>query len=153
MLKTWNNTIIVETNLHNSNIPNMQKSTFNSYGVICMIHVSFSSHVKNFTSTLLLYFVQEFKWSEGEKSQILSGFFWGYVLLQIFIGKMAEKYGAKIILAVAMSAASLLNIAIPFFAPYGYLPVLILRVLQGAVQVGVKYKSSEHPNHCQMRVI
>lgn len=90
----------------------------------------------------LFLVLQQYKWNEAEKGMVLSSFFWGYLLLQILMGKLAEKYGAKIILAVGMTAASLLNIGIPFAAPYGYVPVLILRVLQGAVQVWITENTS-----------
>ena len=72
-----------------------------------------------------------------EKARILSSFFWGYLLLQILIGKMAEKYGAKVILAIAMVASSISTIAIPFAAPYGYIAIVALRVFHGAFQVSI----------------
>lgn len=70
-----------------------------------------------------------------EKSKILSAFFWGYPVLQIIAGNIAEKFGAKQLIFVAMTSTGLLTIIIPMLADWGYFTVCILRILQGVLQV------------------
>ncbi|KAK7579663.1 hypothetical protein V9T40_000292 [Parthenolecanium corni] len=76
----------------------------------------------------------EFNWSGREKSQILSAFFWGYLLPQIVAGNLAEKYGSKLLLSVSMGSCALFTLAIPFVAQYGYFVVSILRFSLGFSQ-------------------
>jgi sugar phosphate permease len=76
-----------------------------------------------------------YKWNEAQKSAILSSFFWGYILLPIWFGNLAEKYGSKLILSVGMIASSVLTVTVPFSAQYGYITVCVFRFLQGIAQV------------------
>ncbi|XKL68545.1 hypothetical protein PGB90_004036 [Kerria lacca] len=81
----------------------------------------------------------EFPWNEMEKSKILSAFFWGYPVLQIIAGNIAEKFGAKQLIFVAMTSTGLLTIIIPMLADWGYFTVCILRILQGVLQTPPDY--------------
>ena len=76
-----------------------------------------------------------FAWNEAEKSAVLSSFFGGYGLLQIVAGRMAERYGSKLILTAGMGLSAVSTVVVPYAAQNGYLVVCALRVLQGAVQV------------------
>lgn len=84
----------------------------------------------------------EYQWGEREKSLVLSSFFWGYVVTQIPGGQMAKKFGGKIMLLVAITLCSLLNLLTPKFAAFGDWPaVACLRVVQGLCQ-GVIFPST-----------
>lgn len=66
---------------------------------------------------------------------ILSSFFWGYVVLQITAGQLAEKYGAKYFLCGAMTITSLFSFLLPVSgAQLGYGGVIACRVIQGLSQ-------------------
>src|SRR5215468_10658334 len=45
---------------------------------------------------------EQFGWTETTKGFVLSSFFFGYMLLQVASGTLANKYGGKIILGVAV---------------------------------------------------
>ncbi|KAK9887949.1 hypothetical protein WA026_000247 [Henosepilachna vigintioctopunctata] len=80
---------------------------------------------------------------EGE-GQILSSFFWGYIILQVVAGQIAEKYGPKKFLAGALTLASLLNCFIPLTAAkFGKTGVIINRAAQGLCQ-GFLYPSTHY---------
>lgn len=70
-----------------------------------------------------------------------SSFFWGYICLQIGAGQLAERFGPKLFLCGAMATTSLFAILIPVFgAQFGYVGVIICRVMQGLSQ-GFLYPS------------
>ncbi|GAB0094566.1 putative inorganic phosphate cotransporter [Sergentomyia squamirostris] len=78
---------------------------------------------------------EEYDWDEKTQSVILSSFFWGYIVTQVPAGKLAQTYGAKLMLIFAMAICSALNILTPFGASYGgWKLVCASRVLQGLCQ-------------------
>ncbi|XP_050443635.1 putative inorganic phosphate cotransporter isoform X2 [Adelges cooleyi] len=82
-----------------------------------------------------------FDWNEKTKSVILSSFFWGYFVTQVFAGHMGQKYGAKLLLAGAIGINGVMTLATPAVALHGgYVAVIASRVLQGMAQ-GFLYPS------------
>lgn len=78
---------------------------------------------------------EEYQWNENTQSVILSSFFWGYIFTQIPAGKLAQRYGGKMMLTFTMSICSALNILMPFGAKWGDWKVVVaLRVMQGLCQ-------------------
>ncbi|XP_065202241.1 putative inorganic phosphate cotransporter isoform X2 [Planococcus citri] len=77
---------------------------------------------------------QDFDWSEPVKGTILSAFFWGYMMFQIIMGNLGEKFGTKTLLLGAMTFCSLITILTPFLADLGSTAVIVSRVLMGAAQ-------------------
>ncbi|XP_059615084.1 putative inorganic phosphate cotransporter isoform X4 [Phlebotomus argentipes] len=78
---------------------------------------------------------EEYDWDEKTQSVILSSFFWGYIVTQVPAGKLAQTYGAKIMLIFAMAICSVLNILTPLGASYGgWKLVCASRVFQGLCQ-------------------
>lgn len=71
---------------------------------------------------------------------MLSSFFWLYLVMAIPSGQLAEKYGAKLILALSVGCASICTLLIPVVAfipnkDYVFYAMLILRILNGGFQV------------------
>ncbi len=66
----------------------------------------------------------EFGWSDTTKGLVLSSFFVGYLLTQAVAGWLANRYGAKLILGLAVAWWSLFTVLTPF-AAYTSLPLLI----------------------------
>ncbi|XP_026482187.1 putative inorganic phosphate cotransporter isoform X2 [Ctenocephalides felis] len=74
----------------------------------------------------------EFIWSTSLQSQILSSFFWGYVITQIPFGILSKRYGAKWFLGVGMMINSLFGLLVPVAAREGGSGWLIaVRFIQG----------------------
>nr|CAI5843727.1 unnamed protein product [Callosobruchus analis] len=81
---------------------------------------------------------------ESEKNVMLSSFFWGYVLTQIPAGQLAEYFGPKRFLSVAILTCSLFSVLIPVLGGYfGYGGVIVCRIVQGLTQ-GFIYPSIHH---------
>ncbi|GJQ86369.1 hypothetical protein Trydic_g4944 [Trypoxylus dichotomus] len=75
-----------------------------------------------------------YDWSVSIKSNILSSFFWGYIIPQIGAGQLAEMYGPKWFLLATMSLSSMFTILIPVMAEQGAWHVIICRIVQGLTQ-------------------
>lgn len=56
---------------------------------------------------------EQCKWTETTKGFVLSSFFIGYILLQVVSGSLANKYGGKIVLGVAVLLWSLFTMLTP----------------------------------------
>ncbi|KAJ8946308.1 hypothetical protein NQ318_004197 [Aromia moschata] len=77
--------------------------------------------------------IPTYEWHD--KSVILSSFYWGYVALQVFAGKLGRTYGTKWFLVGAMAVNSAAFTSIPFFAEkLGSKGVMGCRMVQGLAQ-------------------
>jgi len=75
-------------------------------------------------------------WNESSKSTVLSSFFWGYLITQVYAGQMAQKYGGKYFLAGALGVSGVLTILTPASAIHGGVLVMCAnRMVQGMAQV------------------
>jgi len=72
-----------------------------------------------------------FDWSVEEKSWVLGAFFYGYIVLQVPGGRLAEKYGTRLVLGLSMFFAALLSLMTPLVASISPWAVVVLRVIQG----------------------
>ncbi|VVC38434.1 Major facilitator superfamily,Major facilitator superfamily domain [Cinara cedri] len=77
----------------------------------------------------------ELSWNESEKSTVLSSFYWGYLITQVYAGQMAHIYGGKYFLAGAVGISGVLTIITPWSAIHGDVPVMCAnRMSQGMAQ-------------------
>lgn len=81
------------------------------------------------------------KYTKTDSGTILSSFFWGYVLTQIFGGYLSDKYGGERIILVSSIWWSIITIAMPtildfstFFPTFALPFVVFVRILHGALQ-------------------
>jgi len=82
-------------------------------------------------SVAILPMQQEFGWSESVKGLVLSSFFVGYLVMQVGGGILANRYGGKIVLGVAVIWWSLFTILTPLAAGITLPVLLLVRVLMG----------------------
>ncbi|XP_063624605.1 putative inorganic phosphate cotransporter isoform X1 [Cydia splendana] len=76
-----------------------------------------------------------FDWNMQVQSVILSSFFWGYVVLQVPGGLLAEKVGGSLLISISVGANSIISLILPTAAVYGgWYAVCACRVLQGLAQ-------------------
>lgn len=73
---------------------------------------------------------------------ILSSFFWGYAVPQVFAGSLADKFGGKWIWGCCLLLSSVFTLMIPWAANEGVVFVIILRALCGVSQVIIKFHVS-----------
>lgn len=72
-----------------------------------------------------------FAWEKDTQGLVLSSYFYGYITMQIAGGALSYKYGAKIVLAIAILMGSILTIAAPFAARFSYIALIVVRFFTG----------------------
>jgi fucose permease len=72
------------------------------------------------------------------KANVLTSFFWGYVVTQIPAGQIAQRFGPKILLTGSLLVCSLFTILLPVAAEVGDWGLVCgTRVIQGLAQVSL----------------
>ena len=79
-----------------------------------------------------------FCWSESDQGLLLSAYFYGYIVFQVFGGSLAEKAGTKIVLGGTTLFCALLTLLLPIASKQSIWIVFILRIFQG-LAAGVTY--------------
>jgi ACS family sodium-dependent inorganic phosphate cotransporter len=64
-------------------------------------------------SVTILQMEEEFGWGAAQKGLVLSSFFWGYLITQLPGGWLADRFGAKVVLAVGVLWWSLFTLLTP----------------------------------------
>ena len=80
---------------------------------------------------------EQFRWTETTKGFVLSSFFIGYLILQIASGTLANKYGGKIVLGVAVIWWSLFTILTPPAAFLSFPALIAARIALGLGEAAV----------------
>ncbi|XP_025080882.1 uncharacterized transporter slc-17.2-like isoform X2 [Pomacea canaliculata] len=84
----------------------------------------------------------EFRWNKELQGLVLGSFFWGYLLLQVPGGRLAERIGAKKIIAITMFPVAVLNIISPFCARASPYLFIVVRIFVGLGQ-GAMYPAAQ----------
>lgn len=78
---------------------------------------------------------EDYGWDEKIQSWVLSSFFIGYVFTQVPAGKLAQRFGGKLLLAYSIGLCALLNLLTPLAARVGdWQAVVVVRILGGLCQ-------------------
>ena len=81
-----------------------------------------------------------FCWSDSQQGLLKSGFFWGYLVLQIHGGTLAEKYGTRKVLGIALFISAILTLLTPLIAKWNIWALFVSRILIGIAEA-VTYPS------------
>ena len=101
-----------------------------------------------FWSLFSPFFFQEYHWDNTIKANLLTSFFWGYVITQLPAGQLAQRFGPKILLTGSLFICSLFTILMPLAAEYGDWGLLCAtRVVQGLAQVSHLFCTIFHVNN------
>uniref|UniRef100_A0A8D8VGA0 Sialin n=1 Tax=Cacopsylla melanoneura TaxID=428564 RepID=A0A8D8VGA0_9HEMI len=73
----------------------------------------------------------EFDWDEKTQGLILSGFYWGYVIMHIPGGLLAQKFGGKHTLGFGILSTAILTLLTPFAARHSTNCMIAVRFLVG----------------------
>jgi MFS family permease len=82
-------------------------------------------------SVAIIPMAEELGWSLETQGTVLSSFFVGYLLLQIVGGRLADRFGGKVVLGAGVLLWSLFTILTPPAAWLGLATLLIVRVCMG----------------------
>ncbi|XP_011691699.1 PREDICTED: putative inorganic phosphate cotransporter isoform X2 [Wasmannia auropunctata] len=78
--------------------------------------------------------IKDYDWTKREKDLVLSSFFWGYVVMQVPSGYIANAWSAQKLLAIGMLFCGIFKFITPFVADWGLAAVLVCRVGMGLTQ-------------------
>ena len=79
----------------------------------------------------------EFAWTETTKGFVLSSFFIGYILLQVVSGTLANRYGGKVVLGVAVVWWSVFTMLTPPAARVSLAALIGARIALGLGEAAV----------------
>lgn len=82
-------------------------------------------------SVAIIPMAEDLGWSMDVQGAVLSSFFVGYLLLQIVGGRLADRYGGKIVLGAGVLLWSLFTLLTPPAAYLGLAALIIIRILMG----------------------
>lgn len=80
---------------------------------------------------------QGFDWNEHRQGLLLGSFFWLHWVTQIPGGVLARKYGTKLIFGTTNLVGCLICVLMPICAYLDYNTLIMLRVVQGCICVGL----------------
>ncbi|XP_014769647.1 sialin isoform X3 [Octopus bimaculoides] len=78
-------------------------------------------------------FEGEFEWSNTLQSNMLAGYFYGYIVTNLLGGVLADKYGGKKVMGASIFSASVLTVLHPSLTRISGYFTLVLRILTGLV--------------------
>jgi len=93
--------------------PGRQWKSWHTVALLCCAAVFISYIDRTNISVAAIPMKEQFKWTETTKGFVLSSFFIGYILLQVVSGSLANRYGGKIVLGVALLLWSLFTMLTP----------------------------------------
>ncbi|MCZ6890056.1 MAG: ACS family MFS transporter [Gammaproteobacteria bacterium] len=82
-------------------------------------------------SVAIIPMAQEFGWNTETQGIVLSSFFIGYLITQIAGGRLADRYGGKVVLGAGVLLWSLFTILTPSAAYAGFAFLIVCRVAMG----------------------
>lgn len=82
-------------------------------------------------SVAIIPMAEDLGWSMDTQGAVLSSFFIGYLLLQIVGGRLADRYGGKIVLGAGVLLWSLFTLLTPPAAWLGLGMLIVMRILMG----------------------
>jgi ACS family sodium-dependent inorganic phosphate cotransporter len=96
--------------------------------VLCFAAAFISYIDRTNISVAAIAMKEQFGWTETVKGLVLSSFFVGYILLQVVSGTLANRYGGKIVLGVAVVWWSLFTVATPPAALFSFSALIAARI-------------------------
>ncbi|MBK7832540.1 MAG: MFS transporter [Gemmatimonadetes bacterium] len=105
--------------------------------LLCFAAVFISYIDRTNISVAAIAMQEEFKWSETTKGFVLSSFFVGYILLQVVSAGLANKYGGKLLLGVAVIWWSAFTMLTPVAASLGLATLIASRIALGLGEAAV----------------
>ncbi|MBK6489060.1 MAG: ACS family MFS transporter [Gemmatimonadetes bacterium] len=105
--------------------------------LLCFAAVFISYIDRTNISVASIAMQEEFSWTETTKGIVLSSFFVGYILLQVVSGTLANRYGGKLVLGVAVVWWSLFTVLTPPAALLSLPALIAARIALGLGEAAV----------------
>ncbi|XP_037810223.1 uncharacterized transporter slc-17.2 [Lucilia sericata] len=72
-------------------------------------------------------------WSRSQEFALLGTFYYGYLVTLPVAGRLADKFGGKLLFVHSITAQAIIFMLIPFFAQRSYMGAVVIRILQGLI--------------------
>jgi len=82
----------------------------------------------------------ELEWSKELRGHVLSSFFYGYLVTQVFGGWLAGRYGGKHVFGSGMLVTVIATILVPVAARLHVALLIILRIIMGLACVCIVFQ-------------
>jgi ACS family sodium-dependent inorganic phosphate cotransporter len=105
--------------------------------ILCGLAVLISYLDRTNISVAALPMQEQFKWDETTKGYVLSSFFVGYMLLMAASGALANRYGGRMVLGIAVLWWSLFTALTPPAAMMGFGALITARIALGLGEAAV----------------
>jgi len=79
-----------------------------------------------------------FDWDEKTQGEILSSFYYGYILTHLPGGILSQKFGGKHTMGLGILSTAIFTLMTPYVAYKGSRPLTILRFVEGLGEVSIK---------------
>ena len=109
-----------------SNLPQRVHVVFLTFAAVFICYIDRVN-----ISVAIIPMAEEYNWGLQTQGMILSSFAVGYILLQVIGGRLADRYGGKIILGIGVLVWSLFTILAPPAAALGITLLIMTRILMG----------------------
>ncbi|XP_065363537.1 uncharacterized transporter slc-17.2 [Calliphora vicina] len=72
-------------------------------------------------------------WSRSQEFALLGTFYYGYLVTLPVAGRLADKFGGKLLFVHSLTVQAAIFMLIPFFARRSYIGAVIIRIIQGLI--------------------
>lgn len=111
--------------------------------VLCGIGIGLSYCDRVNLSVAVVSMATEFDWDISEKGFVLGGFFYGYLLSQVFGALLSKRYGGELVFGIAAFCWSLTTLLVPLCASLGTTALWLNRIVLGILE-GVTFPVVYH---------
>lgn len=80
-------------------------------------------------------FKNRFDWDEKTQGQVLSAFYYGYIITHLPGGALSQKFGGKHAMGLGILSTAFFTLLTPYVAYMGSTPLIILRFVEGLGEV------------------
>ncbi|KAF0772211.1 sialin-like [Aphis craccivora] len=87
--------------------------------------------MSNLTTMIEVQYQNRFDWDEKTQGEILSSFYYGYILTHLPGGILSQKFGGKHTMGLGILSTAIFTLMTPYVAYKGSRPLTILRFVEG----------------------
>lgn len=125
---------MLRTNISIAMIPMIKDNSTSELSDV-KIYKLYQAHQFVIDNFFLLQHAPRYSWSKKDQSWVLGGYFYGYLTTSLLAGTLAERFGGRHTVGIAMLLSSFFTGIEPFFASDNFLPTFIIRFIIGVFGV------------------
>jgi len=97
----------------------------------CPMPETSNSHKFNKTSIPINDYSNRYDWDEKTQGQVLSAFYYGYIITHLPGGVLSQKFGGKHTMGFGILSTAMFTLITPYVASMGSTPLTLLRFVEG----------------------